>query len=142
MSMSKNRQDEIRRRLTSLEAKNDPVERSAEIKYLVLTCIPELLEEVERSSCTFHVEDVPNSNGQKKLYADTAEMADLFVSMCRTYGTVTWKLMQDTRRILNPGGGVYMLSEELPEELRPVGRMPHALPKTEPDGLEQDHVQA
>lgn len=140
MNMSKDRRDAIRRKLNSLGAKTDPAERSAEIKYLVLTCIPELLEEVEKGMCTFHVEDVPHSNGQKKLYADTEEMSDLFVSMCRTYGTVTWKLMQDTRRTLNPGGGVYMLSEELPEELRPKSRMPHALPKEEPDGPEQNHV--
>jgi hypothetical protein len=138
MSISKDKRDEIRCRYATLKFKEADA-RSEEIAFL-LGCIPELLKDSEESQHLFHVEPVPHSDKQQRLYADTDEMADLFVSMCRTYGTVTWKLIQDCKRTGQPGQGVYMLSESLPEELRPQGRMPCALPKTEPDGPEQRHV--
>ena len=142
MSMSKTERDEIRKKLATLKFKSSE-KRIEDIRWLLAKITP-LLADSEAANHQFEVIDLPGPAGQKKLVALTDEMASLFISMCRTYGTVTWKLMQDLTNDENgmnktqkPGGGVFMLSEALPLELRPYsfGNQPKALPRDEPDGM-------
>jgi len=134
MGISSKIKAEIRQKLSVV--RNQKIE-STDIQYL-LNSISALLADSDALNSSCRVEN--GKNGQKKLTALTREAADLFVSMCRTYGTVTWKLMQDTTKTLDPGQGVYMLSEELPPKLRPIKNMPHTLPKEEPDDLGESNV--
>jgi hypothetical protein len=118
----------------------DPIEKKKEAKFLQ-ECIAELLEDSAAYNQQFKVIAVPHSGGKQELYALTKEMADLFCAMCRTGGTVTWKLMQNTTKLSEPGGGVYMLSEPHSDDWNRTNNhnQPKALPKEEPDGPEQ-HV--
>lgn len=140
MSMSLDKRNEFKRRMAQYKDVTDPVQKKKEAKFLQ-ECIAELLEDSAACNHQFKVIDVPNSGGKQQLYALTREMADLFVSMCRTFGTVTWHLMQDSSKTLEPGGGVYMLSESHSDDWNRANNKdyPRALPKEEPDGPEQ-HV--
>lgn len=131
-----NERKEINQRLSAVPHIKDKKKQNEELRFL-LNSIPKLLEDAAAVQQQFRVEEISNSNGQKRLYALTSDMSDLFVSMCRTYGSVTWKLMQDTTKTQEPGSGIFMLSEALPKELRPQSQMPHALPRSEPDQLEK-----
>lgn len=134
MSISKDRLDEIQKALSQWELKEGQ-EKEDKSQWLI-NQIPTLLEEARTQKQNIALHRIPNSNGIKVLSALTKEAADLMVSLCVTYGTVTWSLMQDTRKTLEDGGGIFFRSEELPEELRPAKlSQPRALPKEEPDAL-------
>lgn len=134
MSMSREDLDKIRKTWSQLNLKKGS-EQEHDAAWL-LDQIPKLLSEAEAQRQNLSVHRIANSNGVKILRALTNEAAAVMVAMCTTYGTVTWSLMQDSQRTLEPGGGLFFRSEELPEELRPAKtKEPHALPKTEPDSL-------
>ena len=137
MSMSLDKRKEFQRRMAQYKNVTDPVEKKKEAKFLQ-ECIAELLEDSAACNQQFKVVDVPDSGGKQELYALTKEMADLFCDMCRTGGTVTWKLMQNCAKLREPGGGVYMLSEPHSDDYNNFNHdQPKALPKEEPDGPEQ-----
>ena len=140
MSMSLDKRKEFQRRMAQYKDVTDPIQKKKEAKFLQ-ECIAELLEDSAACNHQFKVVDVPNSGGKQELYALTKEMADLFCAMCRTLGTVTWKLMQNPSTLEQPGGGVYMLSEPQSDDWNRANNQqnPKTLPKEEPDGPEQ-HV--
>jgi hypothetical protein len=138
--MSLDKRNEFKRRMAQYKDVTDPIKKKKEAKFLQ-ECIAELLEDSAACNQQFKVVDVPNSGGKQELYALTKEMADLFCAMCRIGGTVTWKVMQNTTMLSQPGGGIYMLSEPHSDDWNRTNNKdyPRALPKEEPDGPEQ-HV--
>lgn len=139
MSMPLDKRNEFKRRMAQYKNVTDPVQKKKEAKFLQ-ECIAELLEDSATCNHQFKVVDVPASGGKQELYALTKGMADLFCAMCRTDGTVTWELMQNTSMLGQPGGGVYMLSESHSDDYNNFNyNQTIAPPKEEPDGPEQ-HV--
>jgi hypothetical protein len=139
MSMPLDKRNEFKRRMAQYKNVTDPVQKKKEAKFLQ-GCIAELLEDSAACNHQFKVIDVPHSGGRQELYALTKEMADLFCAMCRIGSTVTWKAMQNTSMLSQPGGGFYMLSEPHSDDYNNFNHdQPKALPKEKPDGPEQ-HV--